>query len=315
MSRRSIVLVCMFVVSIAQCFAQTPAAVHAFVPGDGQASGQEPEYFPANVLGLPDSTARRSVPAIDPRQIASLGLGGEIVLRFDAPIVDAEGVDFSVFENAFYYSIGPRELIYAEPAEVSVSRDGTAFVSFPFDTLTFVGCAGTRPTFGDQNPFDPHVSGGNGFDLAAIGIDSVRFIRIRDVTMLAVGNPSHPFWDPTLSGFDLDAVVAIPIDGRSPSAVRDDDSPELGSLDVSTATIAMLVHPNPAAGRVRVEHRGDVRRLRLLDMRGRIILDERPIAGSRSTAIDLSGVAPGAYVVEAIDAEGARATTMLRVAE
>jgi ribosomal protein L31 len=53
------------------------------------------------------------------------------------------------------------------------------------------------------------VSGGDAFDLATIGIDSVRWIRITDVTRIILDNRSHPFYDPTLSGFDLDAIIAV----------------------------------------------------------------------------------------------------------
>jgi hypothetical protein len=185
-------------------------AVERFTPGTGQTTGQGSEYFPHNVLGLPDTSARYETATTDPNQIVSLGLGGEIVLRFDRHlIVDGPGPDFTVFENAFHYKLGQKERIYAEPGEVSVSRDGIMFVSFPFDSLTLKGCAGVTPTNGDRNPTDPTVSGGDSFDLAAIGIDSIRYVRIRDVTSIVLNSPSHPFRDPTLSGFDLDAIVAV----------------------------------------------------------------------------------------------------------
>ena len=207
-------------------FCQSPAqpadAVEWFRPGSGQTLGQEPEYFPANVLGWPDRTARPDMASVDPREIMSLGLGGEIVLRFDsAPIIDAEGPDFTVFENAFHYSLGQESRVYAEPAEISVSRDGITFLSFPFDTLTLRGCAGVTPTAGDRNPLDPSVSGGDSFDLATLGIDSVRYVKIRDITAMVKGNPAHPYWDPTLTGFDLDAVIAIPPQGRTVSIVEE----------------------------------------------------------------------------------------------
>ncbi len=183
------------------------SAVASITQGAGAGYGFE--YLPDNVLGLPDTTARSETPTIDPKQIAAIGLGGEIVLSFDRIIVDGPGPDFTVFENAFFSMLGPVKHVYAEPAEVSVSRDGIVFVSFPFDSLTLDGCAGTGPTNGDRDPGDPVVSGGNSFDLASIGVDSIRFIRLRDVTSIIIDDPSHPFRDPTLNGFDLDAVVAI----------------------------------------------------------------------------------------------------------
>ena len=186
----------------------TPDAVESFLPGEGGGRGKE--YLPWNVLGLPDSTAREEVPTIDPAQVLSLGLEGEIILRFDqVVIVDGPGVDFTIFENAFRYTIGGKEKIYAEPGEVAVSQDGFEFFPFPFDSLSLKGCAGVTPTHGDADPRDPALSGGDGFDLAEIGVDSIRFIRIRDVTGIVKKNSSHPFYDPTVNGFDLDAVVAV----------------------------------------------------------------------------------------------------------
>ena len=88
-------------ISLAQSWPDTGAdAVESFTAGTG--AGYGAQYFPGNVLGLPDSTGRAGVASVEPKQILGLGLGGVIVLRFDrAPIVDIPGPDFTVFENAF----------------------------------------------------------------------------------------------------------------------------------------------------------------------------------------------------------------------
>lgn len=282
--------------------AQTPTAVHSFTPGRGQATGQQPAYFPANVLGLPDSSARRTVPSVDPHRIVSLGMGGEIVLRFDAPIVDGDGVDFTVFENAFHYMLGSRERLYAEPAEVAVSSDGVSYAAFPFDSLTLDGCAGTMPTNGDRSPFDPAVSGGNGFDLAELGVDSIRFVRIRDVTAIVASDPAHPFWDPTLSGFDLDAVVAIPVEGRSSTA---------SSRAAVAHDAALRLVPNPARDRFRIDAIAAMRRVQVIDALGRVVLTVDPAAAA--APVGVGQLAPGLYVVAAYDADGGRRTALLRI--
>ncbi len=173
--------------------------------GTGQNFGRD--KFPANVLGLPDTTARADRPATAAETVCSLGLGGEIILGWkDAVLVNRTGADFTIFENAFLY-LGGRT--FAEPAKVAVSRDGVRFVEFSFDSLRLRGCAGVTPTNGDKSPFNPSVSGGDSFDLADIGMDSVRFIKITDISTIVLNNPQHPFYDPTISGFDLDAVVGI----------------------------------------------------------------------------------------------------------
>ncbi len=273
-------------------------AVASFTPGSGQNSGQGPEFFPANVLGLPDTSARPWLAAVAPEQICSLGLGGEIVLRFDSPILDGTGPDFTVFENAFHYTIGGVEHTYAEPGEVAVSRNGVDFTAFPFDTLSLRGCAGVTPVNGDQDPTDPSVSGGDSFDLAELGIDSIRFVRIRDVTAMVKDNPEHPYWDPTLSGFDLDAVVAT----------RHVAQPARVETWENSATVALLgANPfsNSTALGVRLD-RGAFGRVELFDGLGRLcrLVDAwTSDGGRRIVRIDARDLAPGAYLA-AVRADG-----------
>ncbi len=181
--------------------------VVSFLPGNGQNSGQTSEYFPKNVLGLPDKSAQYELPATSPEEICSLGFGGEITLSFRGKIlVDGPGKDFTIFENAFFSPDFKK--IFLEPAVISVSKDGITFVPFPYDPQTLKGCAGLTPIIGDKDPFDPTVSGGDGFDLADIGMDSVRYIRIKDISTLLL-NRKHPLYDPIITGFDLDAVVGL----------------------------------------------------------------------------------------------------------
>ena len=50
-------------------------------------------------------------------------------------------------------------------------------------------------------PLDPQQSGGDAFDLADLGLERVRFVKIRDLETQPPGGIT--------SGFDLDAVGAI----------------------------------------------------------------------------------------------------------
>jgi hypothetical protein len=173
--------------------------------GTGQDFGRD--RFPANVLGLPDTTARANIPSTNPAQVCSLGMGGEIVLGWkNAVLVNRTGADFTVFENAFINFNGRA---FAEPAKIAVSQDGVRFVEFPFDSLSLRGCAGVTPTNGNQSPFNPALSGGDSFDLATIGMDSIRFVKITDISAMVLNNPRHPFYDPTITGFDLEALVGL----------------------------------------------------------------------------------------------------------
>ena len=180
--------------------------VYYFIPGEGQNSGQEAEYFPQNIFGKPDKNASYELPSNNKYQILSIGLDGEITVGFkNYLIIDKPGPDFTVFENAFINPVNDK--IFAEPAIVSVSSDGINFISFPFDSLTLVGCAGITPTYG--NPADYKNCGGDKFDLADIGMNNITHIRIKDISRMILNNPEHPFYDAVISGFDFDAVVGI----------------------------------------------------------------------------------------------------------
>jgi len=191
--------------------------VRSFYPGTMQFVGQGPTFFPKNIFGAPDEKATASVPTTDPRALCSIGLDGTMVIGFrDVIVVDGPGPDFTVFENVFTYADGKR---FVEPARVDVSRDGIQWSSFPFDSTSLRGCAGVTPTVGDADPFNPRLSGGDQFDLESIGVDSIRWIRLVDVSRIVLENRQHPLHDPSVTGFDLDAIVTwhgvdAPILGR-----------------------------------------------------------------------------------------------------
>jgi hypothetical protein len=167
---------------------------HEFGPGQnhGQAA------FPEPILGPPQG-AGCCVGGLD---VVSLGNGGSVVVAFtDNAIVDGPGADFVVFENAFWIG-GDETLSFAELATVAVSEDGTTWHSFacaasaaPYDS-----CAGVQPVFANasENSIDPlgADAGGDRFDLADLGLDRARYVRITDRADLAGMN----------GVFDLDAV-------------------------------------------------------------------------------------------------------------
>jgi hypothetical protein len=164
-----------------------------------------------NVLGPPDSRATGLAPAYGPEELQSLGTGGEIILRYSGrAIVDGPGPDFIVFENPFFVG-GDSSNVFRETGIVSVSRDGVTFTEFPFQGAPVChNLAGATPTLGG-NPLDPQVSGGDKFDLAEIGVDSVQFVKIVDAAERVTDNgPS----------FDLDAVAALHLVALS-TGVRD----------------------------------------------------------------------------------------------
>jgi hypothetical protein len=213
------------ILNTANLFAQfkhsTIDTVIFFKPGTGQNIGQSPEFFPKNIFGLPDTNATDYVPATSEDQICSLGLGGEIIVAFkDFEIVDGHGPDFTIFENAFINQINGK--IFAEPGKVAVSEDGINFFEFPFDSATLEGCAGVTTTHGKSNPFDPTISGGNSFDLSTIGLNRAKFIKITDISQMLLDNKNHKYYDPTITGFDLDAIVGINLISQIPLSIIND---------------------------------------------------------------------------------------------
>lgn len=180
--------------------------VVSFTPGEGAGFGSA--NFPDIVLGPPKG---RGV-ASGSLDVLSLGAGGEIVLGFgDKEIIDGEGIDFIVFENAFWDGANPDE-VYAELGVVSVSLDGEEWHEFPCeyspeDPPPYPGCAGWSPVerfnAEDLEVLDIEITGGDGFDLADIGLERARYIKIRDLWGLG---------DAPSRGFDLDALGLVNFD-------------------------------------------------------------------------------------------------------
>lgn len=175
--------------------------VVSFTPGPGANYGQD--ELPDIVLGPPlgGGDLRGST------DVVSLGAGGEIVLAFDdVAITDGPGTDFVVFENPFMVP-GATVRYWEELGEVSVSDDGVRWVTFTcaHATRPHTGCAGWNVVYASPAnaycPNDPESAGGDGFDLADVGLREARYVRIRDLETQGQASPS--------TGFDLDAVSVV----------------------------------------------------------------------------------------------------------
>lgn len=172
----------------------------------GEGGGFGSDQMPDIVLGAPNGEGDLK----GSTDVLSLGRGGSIVLELGVDVIDGEGADLIVFENAFYVA-GTRSA-YAEPGAVAVSEDGETFVEWTCDASSTerTGCAGVHPVYANANEsvgdaLDPEVSGGDAFDLADIGVTRAHFIRIRDM-----GN-GHETGSNT-DGFDLDAISIVHAD-------------------------------------------------------------------------------------------------------
>ena len=188
--------------------------------GQGRVSG-DPQY----ALGAADGG------------IVSLGDSGMITYYFAEPVLDREGFDFAVFENGFKSG----EYYYLELAFVEVSIDGQTFHRFynasNADTLNQIDFGGTAKPEWYHNLAGKHQAPyGTLFDLAELGLDSVRYIRIVDVigtvdtayaSRDSLGNVINDPWPTPFasSGFDLDAVGIV--NGEMLSSKADLIEPEL----------------------------------------------------------------------------------------
>lgn len=180
--------------------------IASFAPGTGAGFGAD--QLPDIVLGPPLGAGDLQ----GSYDVVSLGNSGSIVVGFDTPVIcDGPGADFTVFENAFHSgsASGP---IFAEYGIVAVSQDGVTFFELPYDALTHSGLAGQTPVYShpdnDIDPLDPAVSGGDTFDLAAVGLAWAAFVRITDPGA-AIPDPGNMIPPGTSGGFDLDAIAAL----------------------------------------------------------------------------------------------------------
>ncbi len=170
-------------------------SVVSFTPGPG--AGYGADSMPGVVLGPPMPLGLNK----GATDVVSLGVGGEIVLDLGEEVFDQPGADLIVFENPFIPRRQP-DTVFAEYGEVSVSRDGQTWSVFPCEPPDRIeSCAGWRPGLAYDPeqviPLDPVLTGGDPLDFKTVGIDSARFVRIRDL--------SESGADPS-AGFDLDAV-------------------------------------------------------------------------------------------------------------
>ena len=170
-------------------------AVVSFEPGEFAGFGAD--GFPDIVLGCPRGGGNTG--SLD---VLSLGEQGIIVLEFtDIGLVDGDGPDLLVFENPF-----PG---FSETGVVAVSEDGETWHEWPCDAEdesgAYPGCAGVNPVFAnpedDFDMTDPAEAGGDAFDLADLGVERARFVRIRDSGANTYGGTS--------GGFDLDAIGVV----------------------------------------------------------------------------------------------------------
>lgn len=179
---------------------RTISCVEEFAPGADAGFGGDnfPEIIYDEPIGNGDTQGSIHVLSLGRKGTITFGFGGNSIINGDGP-------DFTLFENPFRFGPEP-DKVFRELGEVSVSLDGETWFTFPCDSAAIppVGCAGSEPVFANGDvgipSTDPMVSGGDQYDLETLGLDEVRFVRIRDV---------QGFGAAPTAGFDLDAAAII----------------------------------------------------------------------------------------------------------
>ena len=171
---------------------------------------------PYDAIGMADTTNLVCV---------SLGNGGTAVATFDRPIVNKDGFDFAVFENAF-------DSTFMELAFVEVSSDGVNYFRFPSKSSATEDKT-TQTTSHYYNLAGKYsYKYGVGFDLselednALLDKNNVRFVRLVDVQggvdKDSQGNIIYEYDEHSFlhaSGFDLSGIAVI--NGGEPYTVAD----------------------------------------------------------------------------------------------
>ena len=257
--------------------------VYFYKQGTAEAEFMNNPNFPDNIFGIPSRIATRNIPASSTEEIEAIGIGGEIIVGFKERVIkNGAGVDFVIFENAFVNPVNNG--IFAEPGIVSVSQDGIKYYEFPYNPATLVGFAGITPTYGDKDPFNPDVSGGDKFDLDVLGLDYIKYIKIKDTTFIIKSLPPGSKYkspDFLLTGFDLDAIVGLYLEDESSVSVAENE-PE---LTIKIINNQLEIHSPDN------EHF----EFRIINLLGDIV-----IANTTNNSVNLNPLTKGVYFVDAI---------------
>ncbi len=224
--------------------------------------------------------------------VVSLGDGGTAILTFNHPVVNGEGWDFAVFENAF-------DDQFLELAFVEVSSDGENFFRFPSVSLT--PDDEQVPTFGTVDATKINnlagkyrVLYGTPFDLEELinqeGLDVNNIIAIKVVDVIGsvddnfatYDSQGHKVNDPwptafNTGGFDLDAVGVINNTSNSGITGKDENK--------------IKVYPNPADKMIYLQD--DVSSVEVCDISGKVLIEKKEV-----NRIDISGCNPGMLLVK-----------------
>ncbi len=140
-------------------------------------------------------------------KFVSLGRRGSLTIKIVGGwVVDREGKEFATF-NRVSSSSSVKRAFSLEPAQVSVSETGQkgTFISFPCDLgrRPPENCSGGRPFANRAGGVNLRTIGGDQFDLASIGVNKAKYIRIQDMGLSDVREEEFP----AIAGADLRSIA------------------------------------------------------------------------------------------------------------
>jgi len=228
--------------------------------------------------------------------VVSLGDGGTAILTFSSPIINGNGPDFAVFENAFNNT-------FLELAHVEVSSDGFNYFRFESSSLSQIN----SQIMNEVNATDiRNLAGkyraqyGTPFDLEEmVGITNLNVNSITHVKIIdAIGsiNQSYASYDsqgnmindpfPTpfeTGGFDLDAIGVIH-----------------SFVGIEESLNTFKVFPNPAKEKATIifDNLSD-KTIQLIDLNGVIVFQLK--SNSNQIDLDLFRYSKGVYILKLIE--------------
>lgn len=268
-------------------------------------------------IALPDSgyaSAGDSSLALGPADVYTVSLGdsGVADLTFAAPIYDAPGPDFAVFENGFTDPINST-LAFLELGFVEVSSDGVNYFRFPATSNTEDTAQIWNGVYMDASLLN-NLAGkyiaryGTPFDLSELAgtpgldIQHITHVRVVDVigdigTHACKDTNGRPVNDPyptmfATGGFDLDAVGAINQVGVSAGVAGLSGDEEVH------------VFPNPAVNEVHITlpRSMQLQNITLTDVTGKIMILQNGV--QHTGKLSLKGFNSGVYYLTLQDVNG-----------
>lgn len=232
--------------------------------------------IPSKMLGLPANLtniyANDVTTTSANNNFFSLGNGGVVVLSFPYALFNGPGSDIQIFETSFNDNAARTCSNYPEKAKVQGSCDGVNFYDLPILSAD----AGNGEVAGSN-----FICRDGKVDLGDLPF--ITYLKLTDVTFQGICN-----FPGIGDGFDVNAVFGL--QNCTPLA-RTDEFAAASTDEIMENEFMLEVWPNPTSDKISMNilSRGsEALELKLTDLSGRIIYQERIAAAEANIIRDLS---------------------------